>query len=211
VLPANASLQAANQAVKLVKKIPAVTKYLIPEFCYNFSMVEIIAKYMADLQPDESAQIDLVSNLAYASYTPEMDGLDWAPPEIAIWAQVDSTIVSLLFLVQREITVGEQPVGIGGLGGVATHPDYQRRGYAAQVMRYSETYMRETMQVPFGLLVCHTMRRPYYEGLGWVAISEPMVFDFRGQTIQWVAETMYLPLTGQAWPAGIVNLLGNPW
>ncbi len=172
-------------------------------------MQEIIIKRSAEMTAEENTQVDAVSGLAYAGQGP--NDIDWCSSDWMVMAKRDGQVVSLLSVVKREILAGTQHVLVGGIGGVATHPDFQRQGLAGDVLRAAAALIRDELGAPFGLLVCHPRLLHYYGKYGWQRVSGPMQFDWRGQKRTWHEETMILPLVNQPWPAGIIDLCGLPW
>ncbi len=176
---------------------------------------EISIKHTSQISIDENAQIGLVDRMAYASLPPEEPGegppIEWSGGDTIIYGALDGTIVSQVWVLAREICVNGQPLLVGGIGGVATHPDFQRRGFAEACMRRAEAYMRDVLKVPFGLLVCSEIREKYYQKLGWQTAISPMLFDCSGEKRRWEEVTMVLPLSGDSWPAGTIDLCGKPW
>ena len=94
--------------------------------------MSIIIKANSQVTEDENAQLDAVCDLAYAGDETDLtwtDEQDWR-----VWVQVDGQILSCLTIVERDAVVGGVPVRLGGIGGVATLPSQQRKGYAGQVL-----------------------------------------------------------------------------
>ncbi len=178
-------------------------------------MFEISIKPAAQLTEEEKVQVDEVSILAYSApdTVPEEgdQDIEWSDPDWWILGRLEKKIVSLVGIVYREVQVVDRMLPVGGFGGVATHPDYQRQGLASHLMKQSEIFMREELKVPFGLLVCNDCRVPYYSHLGWHLLNQPMVFDWQGKKRVLHENGMVLPFNDQAWPEGPVDLRGKPW
>jgi aminoglycoside 2'-N-acetyltransferase I len=171
--------------------------------------MEIIIKHANELTENESNQLDLVSSLAYAGDVTDLvwcDECDW----IAV-GKVDGEVVSILNIVDRQASVGERPVRLGGIGGVATHPDLRGKGYAAQVMEAAARFMADSMGVDFGLLVCHPRLIPYYSRLGWQVVQGPLMADQPQGKVTMEHIVMILPCVRKAWPPGAIDLCGLPW
>ena len=84
---------------------------------------------------------------------------------------VDGEIVATLRVWDRTIRVGETPVRMGGIGGVGTHPDHRRRGYASAMLRDAIDWMR-----PRGYLtsVLFTeVATEFYRRHGWASVPMP--------------------------------------
>ena len=134
---------------------------------------------------------------------PEMTGVScskWKMKPSAMWASSSG----------RSPLKGS-PLRVGGVGGVATSPRWQRRGLAQQLMEKAAAFMRADMGVEFGLLVCGDHMVPYYSRLGWQVVPGPLLVEQPQGKIIFPTTTMVLPLTGKPWPAGTIDLCGLPW
>lgn len=172
-------------------------------------MFEVALKRAADLSKEEDAQVDSASGLAFAGES--SDDLGWSDCEWFALGVLDGQIVSVVGILYREVLVGEQKVAVGGIGGVATHPDYQQRGYAGQLLERSAQFLREELKVPFGLLVCAPKRIHYYGRFGWQVMNAPMYFIHKEERRLFEGPVMILPLGEAEWPGGDVDLQGGPW
>lgn len=166
------------------------------------------------VSPELDRAIDTLDHLAFAGEQdddPKFASIEWGSPDWMVLGFLDGELVSQLCLHKREIAVGAERVWVAGVGGVATHPNWLRRGFASQALRASETFMRETLKVPFGLLVCADETQPVYARCGWQTVARALTFiqDEKPRSLETCV--MILPLSNQAWPAGEINLLGLPW
>jgi len=168
-----------------------------------------------NLATEVGEQIDLIDQLAIAEVQnddPEFNSIDWSSPlDCMALGYRGGELVTLLGLLRREILVGGEPIGVVGVGGVATHPHWQKRGFASALLQAARKYMREKMNASFGLLVCADERRPFYERLGWQRVAPELFFTQNAQRRSLKACVMILPLTEQRWRAGEIDLCGLPW
>ena len=138
--------------------------------------------------------------------------ISWRPKDWHIIVDDDGQAMSHVGLLQHTVFVDEQPVKVGGVGGVATALDAQRKGYARHALRYAEDFMCNEWGVDFGFLFCFERLRPFYESLGWSAIKHPIEIDQpSGKIIMSPMMAMSLPCREKTWPAGVVNLDSMPW
>lgn len=98
-----------------------------------------------------------------------------------------------------------------GIGGVATHPNYQKRGFASMLLQVVDKIMREKMNSSFALLICADERRPFYARNGWKHIADELFFTQEGQHRLLKTCVMILSLIEQNWLAGEIDLCGLPW
>ena len=172
--------------------------------------------HTSQISPALDREIDALDHLAFASDhdgppDPDFDSIEWSAQEWMALGRLDGQLVSQLCLLKREILVGGERVWVAGIGGVATHPQRQRKGLASQLMRATETFMRDEIRVPFGLLVCAEVTRPFYKSLGWKLVANSLTFVQNEQRLPLYTCVMALPLSGQPWPAGEIDLCGLPW
>jgi predicted acetyltransferase len=171
------------------------------------SDLKIVIKAVEELTETEKQMTTEVDRL---SFTDEQNDIEWGDSQWLVMGFIDGFIVTQIGILKREVDVGGQKLSVGGVGGVATHPDHRRRGYAGQLLRASEQLMRE-LDLPFGVLVCGEERMPYYASFGWQKIDNKTIFQNQGKDRELDGIMMILPLKDQAWPGGVLNLNGKPW
>lgn len=172
-------------------------------------MLEVAEKSVEELTRGEKNQVDEITNLAFAADVSE--DLCWSSPERYILGKIDDRVVSVVGILYRQIHVGEKLVWIIGVGGVATHPDFQRRGYSSSLMRKAGDVIRGEKKVSFGLLVCGSHRVAFYGRFGWQLMNAKMYFECRGERRLYKETVMIFSSSKESWPDGEVDLLGGPW
>jgi len=166
------------------------------------------------ISPELNRAIDTIDTLAFSNDArdhPELSGIEWASHEWNALGCIDGTLVSQLCLLKREIKVGDQLVWVAGIGGVATHPHWQRRGLASQLMRAAQDFIRHKMEVPFGLLICAEKTRPLYQALGWQKVADELLYIQNVERRTLKTCVMILNLTTDPFLHGIIDLCGLPW
>lgn len=78
--------------------------------------------------------------------------------------KVDRRVVSHVGIFPAEITVGETVLKIGGIGGVGTHPDHRRQGYAGRLLMDSVAKMDAE---GYDLSILWAGMLDYYRKFGW--------------------------------------------
>jgi aminoglycoside 2'-N-acetyltransferase I len=146
-------------------------------------------------------------------FADDANGLVWSDDDWTVLIKLDGQMVCHVGIVERTGTVNGLPVKLGGIGGVATLPDWRRHGYAGAALRAAAEFMRNELKVEFGLLVCSAQMMPYYGKLGWQLVKGPLMFDQpRGKvTFGDSTKIMILPCGTSVWPPGVIDLCGPPW
>jgi nodulation protein A len=169
----------------------------------------------SELTPDLRKEIDALDKLAFAGESadahPELAGITWASHDWMALGFLGNEIVTQLSLPKRGISVGAEKICVAGVGGVATHPKFQHKGYASALLGATQIFMRDTIRVPFGLLICAGKLQRFYERAGWQFAAEVLYFSQEHQQRALHTCVMILPLANQAWPTGEIDLCGSPW
>jgi predicted acetyltransferase len=169
----------------------------------------------ADLTPEFQREFDALDLLAFGDMLgeeqQEFAGIQWATPDWMALGFLQGQLVTQLCIPKREILVGQEKVWVAGLGGMATHPDFQQRGIGSILLAATEIFMRDTVQVPFGLLICADATRPFYEKSRWQAAGNFLYFVQDQQRRRMRTCVMALSLADRPWPAGEIDLRGLPW
>lgn len=167
-----------------------------------------------EILPELDRKIEEIDQLAFADEDrddPDLKGIEWSASQWMALAFINNQLVSQLGMLKREILVGKSVIPVVGVGGVATHPQWQKRGLASQLLKASESFMRDRFKLPFGLLVCAGETQPLYAGCGWQPVAQSLKFIQEGQRRTINTVVMVLLLSTQPWPPGEIDLCGLPW
>ena len=92
---------------------------------------------------------------------------------------VDGKVVSHVRVSDRSIHIGRSVMKLGGIGMVATLPEYRQRGYASALMQDATAYMEEH-SYDLGLLF--TTIQPFYMQFGWASFPQTnFALELRGK------------------------------
>ena len=144
----------------------------------------------------------------------EFEELEWRQKDLHFIFDDDATGRALahVSLLRQEVEVDGQIIPVGGIGGVFTAPTARGKGHAAKLIDHALDYARERLACRFGMLLCNTRVRPYYEMLGWQVIADPVSILHQGQPIRCPTNVMIKPLQAAVvWPNGAVDLRSRPW
>lgn len=81
-------------------------------------------------------------------------------------------IVAAVQIFTRTIGLRGEPVLLGGIGSVGTHPEFERRGLSSELLRRAIDEMGDR---GMALSLLFTGRTSFYQRLGWVQIPHPLL------------------------------------
>lgn len=177
----------------------------------NLLHLEFIA--IENIPPEIHQVIDELDHLAFQNTEgPEgADSIKWTSSQWMGLGWIQDRLVVQLGCLQRKIRVAGGPIRVAGIGGVATHPDFQRLGYARQLMAATAGFIQQDLQIPFGLLICDGAPCEVYQKIGWTIVGDHLLYQQDGQRIKLTTTVMALPLSEGSFPAGEIDLCGGPW
>ena len=171
--------------------------------------------HVDQISAELNREIDSLDHLAFAGdddhQDPEFSSIHWASPDWMALGFLHGELVTQLCLPKREIMVGSEKVWVAGIGGMATHPSHQHKGYGSALLGATEIFMRDEMRVPFGLLICADATRPFYELARWQFADNVLYFWQENQRRAMKTCVMSLSLEDRTWPSGEIDLCGSPW
>lgn len=137
----------------------------------------------------------------------------WANADLRVLIETDdgepACHVGIYF---RTVTWNGQNVHIGGIGGVATHPDFRRRGYASIALNAAAQTMRDHDAAQFALLVCEPHNFEFYRSRGWQPFTGILYAEQPEGRIRFEAMAPFvLDLKRRAPTLGTLDLCGLPW
>jgi len=137
---------------------------------------------LADLTPELQREFDELDRLAFGGIIfeedPDFPPIQWAVPGWMALGFLQGQLITQLCIPKREITVGTKRVWVAGVGGMATHPKFQHQGLGSLLLAATESFMRDTIRVPFGLLICP---RRFVHSMSFPAGRLPLIFSISGR------------------------------
>ncbi|HWX44546.1 MAG TPA: GNAT family N-acetyltransferase [Solirubrobacteraceae bacterium] len=124
----------------------------------------------------------------------------------------DGRLVAAAGTVLAEVRVGQEPpFQVAGLGGLIVTRSARGRGLARLLCQRLLELAGE-LEVQRAMLFCMPKLMPLYGEFGFRPIDAPVWADQPGGRIEVPLEAMWKALSGDAsWPAGRVELLGEPF
>jgi GNAT superfamily N-acetyltransferase len=137
----------------------------------------------------------------------------WANPDLRVLIETDDgTLACHVGIYFRTVTWNGQQVHIGGIGGVATHPDHRRRGYASIALTAAAQTMRDHDAAQFALLFCEPHNFDFYRARDWEAFTGTVYAEQPEGRVRFEAMAPFvLDLKWRAPTLGTLDLCGLPW
>ena len=136
----------------------------------------------------------------------------WARPQWSVLLWEDDELVSRAGLLVRDVFHNGAPNRIGGIGGVATHPASQGKGYASQAMRETANRFHNDLDVAYALLFCRPGLVEFYKRLDWKLFEGKVFVEQLQGKIEFSANgAMVLDVKENAPIDGVLDLNGLPW
>ncbi len=163
-------------------------------------------------------QMEGFKHLRAAVYPPDVlatlpgTQFTWAAPQWSIFVWDEDELVSRVGLLTREIISNGTTKRIGGVGGVMTHPEQQRKGYASYAMQEATKRFDLELDVAFALLFCRPQLVEFYQRFHWKPFEGRVFVEQPQGKIEFSANgAMVLNVKEQAPINGILDLNGLPW
>lgn len=172
-----------------------------------------------------SIEIDILNGDASWPRVKPLFGLVWTPEESARighvqWANADlrvilddadGTTACHVGIYFRDGLWNGRKVRLGGIGGVSTHPDYRRKGYAGIALGAAIQTFRHHEATDFVLLVCEDHNIPFYASRGWHLFDGRLIVEQKGERVEFdVMKPMVFDLALRP-REGTIDLCGLPW
>jgi predicted acetyltransferase len=175
--------------------------------------LQVIVQTTASMGKALENEINYLDYLAFAiNDDKEEDFNDWAMSSTwYVMGRLGGRLVSQIGIVDRTVHVGEQSLSIAGVGGVATHPQFRRRGFTDVLLQTAVEQMRQHHAYDFAMLFCSDHMVHYYTQRGFSQVPNPVHILQSGQWILFEDHRMVMPLSGKPWPEGEVDVNGRSW
>ena len=172
-------------------------------------------KQKENLIDSELEELRVFKEAVYPPDTRSAEALqiEWSDSMWTVFIRDDNDkLVSYMGLITRDAKFDGDSFFIGGIGGVATHPDARRQGYAGFGLKKSAEVLRNELKVDFSLLVCRDELIPYYQKFGWIHFKGDMMVDqSSGKTKFTFNKPMLLEGIKPIPQCDTIDLCGKPW
>jgi predicted acetyltransferase len=162
---------------------------------------EAAEKLLDLVWPDDVMQTIAWRDVAWAHAGQRILVSDGKPPH---------DVVCHVGLFTRNARWNDKDVTIGGVGGVATHPDRRGQGYATAAMRTAvQCFAREGKD--FAVLFCEPHNFSFYRNLGWHPFQGEVFAEQPQGRIRFDLMAAFVFDLKLAPRDGTIDLCGLPW
>ncbi|MET0221580.1 MAG: GNAT family N-acetyltransferase [Tardiphaga sp.] len=144
--------------------------------------------------------------------TPATDApIEWAKPDLRVIVEADEQPVCHVGIHRREGIWKERKIRIGGIGGVGTHPDFRRQGYASVALDAAVQTLKDERATDFALLFCRPHNVEFYTKRHWKPFLGEVFAEQHGARGRFDALLPFVFYLKRAPHEGELDLCGLPW
>ena len=135
----------------------------------------------------------------------------WSTPtwSLVIHSSADD-FLCFVNIVERIALFDQKKVRVGGINNLMTKRDCRGQGYGACLMEGAHHFMKESLKVDSGLLLCADDVSGFYEKLGWEKFSGKLYFNQPQDKVLWHQNTYLFPFDLKT-QGHQIDLCGYPW
>lgn len=138
--------------------------------------------------------------------------IQWAHADLRVLVErPDDGLVCHVGIYFRFATWNGRKLHIGGIGGVSTHPDGRRRGYASVALNAAVQTMRDREDVQFALLFCEPHNFAFYQSRGWHPFTGEVYAGQPGGRVRFDVMAPFVFDLKRGPRDGVIDLCGLPW
>jgi aminoglycoside 2'-N-acetyltransferase I len=137
--------------------------------------------------------------------------IKWANADLRVLLEAGDEIACHVGLYFRNVTWNGVTMHIGGIGGVSTHPEARRKGYASVALNAAVQAMRDRQDVQFVLLFCEPHNAAFYQARGWHPFAGEIFVEQPQGRVRFTEMAPYVFDIKRAPRRGTIDLLGLPW
>ena len=171
-----------------------------------------------ELSPTLEADIQQMLIASFPDYTDFFSANSYwgTKPEFRLIALENKQPIAHLEFGYRQISVGDMPVNIAGIGAVAIHPQHQGKKLGKLMFAHLREYLLKHSKVDFGFIGCHEEVAGFYAASGFHRVDQS-VYNLNPDSEKWETfhgPTLVMPIhkSMQEWRHGeLIHLHGMPW
>jgi aminoglycoside 2'-N-acetyltransferase I len=143
---------------------------------------------------------------------PSWGQVQWADADLRVLLETPSDgLVCHVGIYFRIATWNGRKLQIGGIGGVSTHPDCRRRGYATVAINAAVQTMKDREDIQFALLFCEPHNFAFYQSRGWHPFTGDIYCEQPAGRVRFDAMSPFVLDLKRGPRQGIIDLCGLPW
>jgi len=136
---------------------------------------------------------------------------EFAHPDLRVIVEDDEQPVCHVGIYRREGMWRERKIRIGGIGSVATHPDFRKKGLASIAIDAALHTLRDERSNDFALLFCDPEMVDFYASRNWKPFMGEVYAEQKGQRMRFDALRPLVYYLKRAPHEGELDLCGLPW
>jgi GNAT superfamily N-acetyltransferase len=168
--------------------------------------LRIDIKTVSDLTPELSDSIQRAHEREFRN-----DSMVYSSPQWYLLGYLHDELVVQVGVLQRTIAINNKPLLIAGIGFLITEPQHRGRGFATELMKQTDVFVGDELELPFSLLTCKPRLETFYSGMGRKVVNSPNVFTQPTGNRGCGGLIMIKECGGISWPEGSIDLCGLPW
>ncbi len=114
-------------------------------------------------------------------------------------------------IYRRRARLDGRAVHVGGIGGVVTRADHQRRGYATVALNAAVATLKHEGSIGFAMLFCEPQTVAFFSARGWHPFAGEVIVEQPGGSTRFDALQPLVFDLVQRPRKGTLDLQGLPW
>jgi GNAT superfamily N-acetyltransferase len=134
-----------------------------------------------------------------------------ANPDLRVIVDADEQPVCHVGIHRREGVWKDRKIRIGGVGSIATHPDFRRQGYASMALDAAVQTLKDERATDFALLFCEPHQVEFFTKRHWKPFVGEVFAEQHGARGRFDAVLPFVFYLKRAPHEGELDLGGLPW
>lgn len=151
-----------------------------------------------ELTPQEQKGLDLLNQECFGDVPQDEIEEDFAYPDAFLFARIGQEVIARIGLYKRNVNFANQPIALGGIGGVCVTTKYRHHGIASSLIKRGLLKLKEE-QCDLACLNVDLDKKIYgiYAKLGFTMMEREISFEnVRGEVVR-EHGSMFVPLCSQ--------------
>jgi predicted acetyltransferase len=172
-------------------------------------MIQLFEFPSDDLDGDLAARVHALLSNTWPEDAPNEGDYyrTYGSPTAVVILREGVDVLAHLAVYLREVSIGNEALEIGILGGIVVAPEHRRKGHSRALVRHTHEWLQRR-QIPFSILFTHEPR--LYTSCGYALMENATRFidiDGKLKTMVYIGG-MYAQLLQRRWPNQMLDLRG---